>query len=139
MGGTTAGSVKKEGGLHSLLGPRESVNLPADPGFESLDIEPEAGQSEDDESVDYAVDIENVDSGDVMIEADEIDAEGEDVGLDTDTDESEDEVSETPDVAKKKKRGMMGKSRALIGKSVKATVGAAKLGVKTTKLTGKVS
>ena len=123
----------------SAVAAKKEVGTGDDKNYESVDADLDAEASEDDESVEYPTEVENVDSGDCAIQGDEIDEEGEEIGLETDTDESEGEGNVATDAVKQKRRGMMDKSKALLGKSVKATVGAAKLGVKTTKLTGKVS
>jgi Protein of unknown function (DUF1769) len=135
---TLAVAAKKEGDSGCPQPVCDGIQLPGDQNYDSADADIDCEQSEDEESVEYPTDIENVDSGDLVQQADEIDEEGEEIGLETDTDESDDEANVAIGAVKQKKRGMMDKSKALLGKSVKATVGAAKLGVKTTKLTGKV-
>lgn len=137
----------------SLLGmsPRqeksEVLELPDQLSFDSLPLKDE---DSDDESVDYNME----ESDDAMVQAlyDDVEHEGEEVELDSDSEpdvsgteaepDAEVEIEGTIDGERRKKRGVVGKSKALLGKSVKATAGGVKktaqLGVKTTKLTGKV-
>lgn len=133
----------------SSLSPRQDHkaegDLPEPFSFDSLPLKEEES---DDES---AEDIVESDDQVVQQVLEEGANEAEDVELDSDSEsdisinepEVEVETDGASDGERKKKQGVVGKSKALIGKSVKATAGGvkktAKLGVKTTKLTGKVA
>lgn len=139
---------------------RNNIIPSADRSFEGdIDLDNEADEESD---LDASAEFVHDDVDDGMTQADEVDEEIEEIEIEveSDTDESDGEegalegVEDVPDAsARKKRRGMMGKSKALLGKSVKATAGGvkmtaklgvggvkktAKLGVRTTKLTGKV-
>lgn len=141
---------KHEQGSLLSLSPRRDrkaeVDLPEPFSFDSLPLKDEES---DDESAD---DVMESDDQIVQPVLEEGANETEDVDLDSDS-ESDMSINNEPEVEvetdgasdgeRKKKQGVVGKSKALIGKSVKATAGGvkktAKLGVKTTKLTGKVA
>ncbi len=146
---TSSTPAKKDQLTVANISPRqdkgEAVDIPEPFSFDSLPLKDE---DSDDASVEYLG--EEPDDQLVQTVYDEVEHEGEEADVqsdfESDVSENEAEVEVETDGAsdgeRKKKRGVVGKSKALIGKSVKATAGGVKktaqLGVKTTKLTGKV-